>query len=85
MQKYGRMLEQYNTNNELLNVAIMTVMYHIAGDCKRDDLLLQLPILKTFSEMWGDTACNKYVSSCDTVFQNVILKKKKNILLENGV
>lgn len=62
VQKYGSLLEQYATNNESLNVAIMTMMYHIAGDCNRDDVLLQLPILKTFSEIWGDVLCRKYVS-----------------------
>ena len=64
MQKYGHMLEQYAINSELLNVAIMTMMYHIAGDCNHGDVLLQLPILKTFSEIWDDFICRKYVSLC---------------------
>ena len=69
MQKYGRMLEQYTTNDESLNVAIMTMMYHIAGDCNREDVLLQLPILKTFMQIWGDLACTKYVRLRDIVFK----------------
>ena len=61
MQKYGSLLERYATNSESLNMAIMTMMYHVAGDCCRGDVLLQLPILKTFSEIWGDLSCSAYV------------------------
>ena len=62
MQKYGSLLERYATNSESLNMAIMTMMYHVAGDCCRGNVLLQLPVLKTFSEIWGDLSCDKYVS-----------------------
>lgn len=62
MHTFGTLLEQYGLNKENLNVAILTMMYHVAGDCDRADVLLQLPILKTFSEIWGDSTCTKYVS-----------------------
>ncbi|KAK7090139.1 protein timeless-like [Littorina saxatilis] len=67
MQRYGSMLEQYTQNTESLNVAIMTMMYHIAGDCNRAEVLLQLPILKTFSELWGHVTCHKYGEFSDLI------------------
>ncbi|XP_076436066.1 protein timeless-like [Babylonia areolata] len=67
MEKYGSLLEQYTSNNETLNVAILTMMYHIAGDCNRGDVLLQLPILKKFSDIWGDITCSKYMEFNDLI------------------
>ncbi|KAL8612338.1 hypothetical protein ACOMHN_020157 [Nucella lapillus] len=67
MEKYGGLLEQYTNNNEALNVAILTMMYHVAGDCNRGDTLLQLPILKKFSEIWGDITCSKFVEFNDLI------------------
>ncbi|KAK7449147.1 hypothetical protein BaRGS_00040056 [Batillaria attramentaria] len=67
MRKYGSLLEEYTNNNEKLNVAVMTMMYHVAGDCNRGDVLLQLPILKKFSEIWGDITCSKHVEFNDLI------------------
>lgn len=67
MRKYGNLLEEYSNNSEMMNVAVMTMMYHVAGDCNRGDVLLQLPILKKFSEIWGDDTCTKHVEFNDLI------------------
>ncbi|XP_012943985.1 protein timeless [Aplysia californica] len=56
MTKYGSLLEHQELNRETLNVAVLTMMYHVAGDCKRQDTLMQLPILKSFYEIWVENA-----------------------------
>lgn len=43
-------------NRQTVNTAVLTMMYHVAGDCKRQDTLMQLPILKVFYEIWVDNA-----------------------------
>ncbi|CAG5128787.1 unnamed protein product, partial [Candidula unifasciata] len=56
MAKYGSLLEHHDLSKESVNVAVLTMMYHVVGDCKRQDTLMQLPILKSFSEMWAENA-----------------------------
>ncbi|BFZ00621.1 hypothetical protein BsWGS_03660 [Bradybaena similaris] len=56
MAKYGSLLEHQDLGKETVNVAVLTMMYHVVGDCKRQDTLMQLPILKSFSEIWVENA-----------------------------
>jgi len=49
---YGFLLETYDTNSPCINECIMTMLHHIAGDCNKPEVLLQLPILNTFMDMY---------------------------------
>lgn len=51
MQKYGRLLENFEYNNAVLNNCIFTMMHHVAGDCEKPNALLQVQILRTFLEI----------------------------------
>nr|XP_022287878.1 protein timeless-like isoform X2 [Crassostrea virginica] len=51
MQKYGRLLENFEYNNAIVNNCIFTMMHHIAGDCEKPTALLQVQILRTFLEI----------------------------------
>lgn len=61
MAKYGSLLEHQDLGKETVNVAVLTMMYHVVGDCKRQDTLMQLPILKSFSEIWVENAVREQV------------------------
>ncbi|KAH9488542.1 hypothetical protein Btru_062148 [Bulinus truncatus] len=67
MAKYGILLEHQQLNKETLNVAVLTMMYHVAGDCRRQDTLMQLPILKAFSEIWVDNAVREHEEFKDLI------------------
>jgi timeless protein len=51
MQRYGRLLENYEYNNPVVNNCIFTMMHHIAGDCEKPTALLQVQILRTYLEI----------------------------------
>ncbi|XP_013396878.1 protein timeless [Lingula anatina] len=51
MQHYGRLLETFTENVPAVNECIFTMMHHIAGPCEKPESLLQINILKTFSEI----------------------------------
>ncbi|KAI8743685.1 protein timeless isoform X1, partial [Biomphalaria glabrata] len=67
MSKYGMLLEHSDLNKDTLNVAVLTMMYHVAGDCRRQDALMQLPILKAFSEIWVDNAVRDHEEFKDLI------------------
>lgn len=67
MAKYGSLLEQTELNRDTVNVAVLTMMYHVAGDCKRQDTLMQMPILKAFSEIWMQNAISDQIEFNDLV------------------
>ncbi|GFS12262.1 timeless [Elysia marginata] len=67
MAKYGSLLEQTELSRDTVNVAVLTMMYHVAGDCKRQDTLMQIPILKAFSEIWMQNAISDHVEFNDLV------------------
>ncbi|GAB1600996.1 protein timeless-like isoform X2 [Argonauta hians] len=54
MQRYGSLLEYFNKNSPCVNDSIFTMMHHVAGDCKRPEVLMQMPILKLFTELCDD-------------------------------
>ncbi|XP_067668616.1 protein timeless-like [Haliotis asinina] len=51
MAKYGQALENFGQNEIGLNECILTMMHHIAGDCSEPLCLMQLSIMRTFSNM----------------------------------
>ncbi|RUS90160.1 hypothetical protein EGW08_002039, partial [Elysia chlorotica] len=67
MAKYGSLLEQTELSRDTVNVAVLTMMYHVAGDCKRQDTLMQMPILKAFSEIWMQNAISDHAEFNDLV------------------
>lgn len=52
VRAFGYLLENYEQNSPCLNDCIMTMLHHIAGDCGRPLVLLQIPILNTFMEIY---------------------------------
>jgi len=52
VRAYGYLLENYEQNSPCLNDCIMTMLHHISGDCGRPEVLLQIPILSTFMEIY---------------------------------
>uniref|UniRef100_K1RJF4 Protein timeless n=1 Tax=Magallana gigas TaxID=29159 RepID=K1RJF4_MAGGI len=56
MQKYGRLLENFEYNNAVVNNCIFTMMHHVAGDCEKPNALLQVQILRTFLEILDSNA-----------------------------
>ena len=53
MQFYGVLLANFEHNTTHLNLCIFTMMHHIAGDCEKMDVLLQLPIIQALMEVDG--------------------------------
>lgn len=51
MQKYGMLLQSYVDNDRHVNNCVFTMMYHVAGDCGKSDVLLQPDILQTFTHI----------------------------------
>lgn len=54
MRQYGRLLENFNINDETVNDCIFTMMHHIAGDLRNVNVLLQPPILRVFLRIWKE-------------------------------
>lgn len=54
MHQYGRLLETFETNSDILNDASFTIMHHISGDLKKPEALFVPQILKAFSSLWED-------------------------------
>lgn len=52
MWHYGVLLQNFCENSSEVNDCIFTMMYHVAGDCQKPNMLLHLPILKSFSKIW---------------------------------
>ena len=51
MQKYGLLLQGYLDNDHHVNNCVFTMMYHVAGDCGKYEVLLQPDILHTFTRI----------------------------------
>lgn len=54
MRQYGRLLENFNANDETVNDCIFTMMHHIAGDLRNVNVLLQPCILRVFLRIWKE-------------------------------
>ena len=54
MRQYGRLLENFATNEETVNDCIFTIMHHIAGDLRAVNVLLQPQILRVFLKIWKE-------------------------------
>ena len=51
MRNYGVLVETVEHNSMMVNNCVFTMMHHIAGDCGKPEVLLQVHILKAFLEM----------------------------------
>lgn len=60
MQQYARLLENFDNNSHAVNDSIFTMMHHVAGDCNNPEVLMQMPILKIFTDLCDD---NKFISN----------------------
>ncbi|XP_068209614.1 protein timeless isoform X3 [Palaemon carinicauda] len=54
MKQYGRLLENFDVNDETVNDCIFTMMHHVAGDLRNVNVLLQPCILRTFLRIWKE-------------------------------
>ena len=52
MKHYGFLLEHYQSNSQLTNEALFTVMHHVGGDLGAPEALFIPKILSTFSTIW---------------------------------
>jgi hypothetical protein len=52
--KYGIALEDFRSNEALVNKSIFTFLHHVNGDLGRIDLLLEPAILRPFSKIWHE-------------------------------
>lgn len=57
MYKYGRVLQNYKGNSELLNDAVLTMMHHIIGEMKNTKVLFQPVIFQTFLSLYTKKEC----------------------------
>ncbi|XP_066947937.1 protein timeless isoform X5 [Macrobrachium rosenbergii] len=80
MRQYGRLLENFDVNDETVNDCIFTMMHHVAGDLRNVNVLLQPCILRTFLRIWkeGFELC---VDWADLI--EYILRKCTRIRTEN--
>lgn len=80
MRQYGRLLENFNVNDETVNDCIFTMMHHVAGDLRNVNVLLQPSILRTFLRIWkeGFELC---VDWADLI--EYILRKCTRVRMEN--
>ena len=60
MQQYARLLENFDNNSSSVNDSIFTMMHHVAGDCNNPEVLMQMPILKIFTDLCDDS---KFISN----------------------
>ncbi|KAK3095071.1 hypothetical protein FSP39_009913 [Pinctada imbricata] len=51
MKNYGVLVENVQYNNLMVNNCLFTMMHHVAGDCGKPEVLLQVHILKTFLDI----------------------------------
>lgn len=70
MGQYCRLLENFTKNSTEVNDCIFTMMYHVAGDVNRPEVLLQLPILKIFTEI--SESCINLPKECNDVMNYVL-------------
>ncbi|XP_074658163.1 protein timeless-like [Tubulanus polymorphus] len=49
MAQYGKLLTRFRQNTDFLNDCLLTMMHHVAGDCQQPNMLLQIPIIETFT------------------------------------
>lgn len=57
MQYYGTMLENFENNRSVVNLYVFTMMHHIAGDCEKPEVLMQMPIIQALMEIDGSKIC----------------------------
>ncbi|XP_063428771.1 protein timeless-like isoform X2 [Mytilus trossulus] len=57
MQYYGTMLENFENNRSVVNLYVFTMMHHIAGDCEKPEVLMQMPIIQALMEIDGSKNC----------------------------
>nr|ANW48379.1 timeless [Euphausia superba] len=54
MRQYGRLLENFENNDEQVNDCIFTMMHHTVGDLRSINCLMQPQILKIFLKIWNE-------------------------------
>lgn len=60
MQQYARLLENFDNNSTAVNDSIFTMMHHVAGDCNKPEVLMQMTILKIFTDLCDES---KFISN----------------------
>lgn len=65
MQQYARLLENFDNNSTAVNDSIFTMMHHVAGDCNKPEVLMQMTILKIFTDLCDES---KFISNVRKTF-----------------
>ncbi|RXG59557.1 Protein timeless [Armadillidium vulgare] len=80
MRQYGRILENFNKNSEMVNDCIFTMMHHIAGELRAVNVLLQPSILKVFLLIWkeGYELCVDWADLIEYVLRKCTKKRAKS-------
>lgn len=50
---YGILLENFETNSHQVNKCVFTMMHHVAGDCQKPEILMQMHIIQALMEVDG--------------------------------
>nr|XP_045617792.1 protein timeless-like [Procambarus clarkii] len=80
MRQYGRLLENFNINDETVNDCIFTMMHHIAGDLRNVNVMLQPAILRVFLRIWQE-GCELCVDWADLI--EYVLRKCTRVRMEH--
>lgn len=78
MYKYGICLSNFPQNHPYVNNSVLTMMYHVAGECKCPETLLQESILNSFLQIM-----DSQLNVCEVRFngESKFLRFKKMISL----
>nr|AGV28716.1 timeless [Eurydice pulchra] len=79
MLQYGRVLENFNENDEMVNECIFTMMHHVSGELRSVSVLLQPSILKVFLRIWkeGFELCVDWADLIEYVLRKCTEKKSE--------
>lgn len=57
MLNYGKVLQNYKRNSELVNDAVLTMMHRIIKEVKNTQVLFQPIIYQTFLRLYTEKSC----------------------------
>ncbi|XP_050413693.2 protein timeless [Patella vulgata] len=78
MRTYSFSLGSYEHNAPELNTCILTLMHHMTGSIDSMEVLMQLPIIIIFGQMWEKGACQEFTHLIELVLHKFISKSGAN-------
>ncbi|KAK6195961.1 hypothetical protein SNE40_001278 [Patella caerulea] len=78
MRTYSFSLGSFEHNPPELNTCILTLMHHVAGSTDKLEVLMQLPIIIIFGQIWEKAAFQEFSHLIELVLNKFISKSSAN-------